>query len=266
MNDVKAYVKRLNEGRAEQIGAVIRKEPLPDFTKYGQVERITMTKIREKTATHLSYAWAVTPHVTQFDKADITQLEKSRKELNEHSKNKNAKLTVTSILIKIMAEGLKKSPQFNSSIDMGKKEIIYKKYFNIGVAVDTENGLLVPVIKNVDQKNLEEISTELNELAEKARNKKLSLEEMQGGNITITNLGGIGGTYFTPIVNSPEVAILGVSRGNYEPVYNKYGVFEPRLMLPLSLSYDHRIIDGADAIRFLRWVCEALEQPMKMMF
>ncbi len=265
MDDVKAYVKKLNLGRAESIGAGIKKEALPDFSKYGQVEHVAMNKIREKTAVHLSYAWAVTPHVTQFDKADITQLEKSRKELNHQLNSKNAKITVTAILIKIMAEGLEKFPQFNSSIDMDKKEIIYKKYFNIGVAVDTENGLLVPVIKNVDQKNLEEISTELNELAEKARNKKLSLEEMQGGCITITNLGGIGGTYFTPIVNSPEVAILGVSRGSYEPVYNGYGVFEPRLMLPLSLSYDHRIIDGADAIRFLRWVCEILEQPLKFL-
>jgi pyruvate dehydrogenase E2 component (dihydrolipoyllysine-residue acetyltransferase) len=265
MDDVKAYVKKLNQGRAESIGAGIKKETLPDFSKYGQVEQVAMSKIREKTAIHLSYAWAVTPHVTQFDKADITQLEKSRKELNQQTKNKDAKLTVTAILIKVMAEGLKKFPQFNSSIDMDKREIIYKKYFNIGVAVDTENGLLVPVIKKVDDKSLDEISAELNELAEKARDKKLSLEEMQGGCITITNLGGIGGTYFTPIVNSPEVAILGVSRGSYEPVYNGYGVFEPRLMLPLSLSYDHRIIDGADAIRFLRWVCEILEQPLKFL-
>ena len=223
-----------------------------------------MSKIREKTATHLSYAWAVIPHVTQFDKTDITEFEKDRKELSKKVEEHGAKLTVTGILIKIIAEGMKKFPQFNSSIDMDKMEVIYKKYINIGVAVDTEYGLLVPVIKNADQKNLIEISVELNQLAQKARDKKLSLEEMQGGCFTITNLGGIGGTYFTPIINSPEVAILGVSRGNYEPVYNKEGKFEPRLMLPLSLSYDHRIIDGADAIRFLRWVCEALEEPLKI--
>lgn len=262
MDDVKLYVKKLNEGRAGQVGTGIKKETLPDFTKYGEVEKVAMSKIREKTATHLSYAWAVTPHVTQFDKADITRLEKARKEINQQM---DTKLTVTSILIKIITEGLKKFPQFNSSIDMDKKEIIYKKYFNIGVAVDTENGLLVPVIKNSDKKNLVDISNELGGLAQKARDKKLSLEEMQGGCITITNLGGIGGTYFTPIVNSPEVAILGVSRSSYEPVYNGYGVFEPRLMLPLSLSYDHRIIDGADAIRFLRWVCESLEEPIKLL-
>ncbi len=264
MDDVKAYVKKLMEGGVETVGVAIKKEALPDFTKYGDTERVSMSKIREKTATHLSYAWAVTPHVTQFDKSDITEFEKDRKKLSKQVEKQGAKLTVTSILIKIISEGLKKFPQFNSSIDMDKKEIIYKKYFNIGVAVDTEYGLLVPVIKNADKKNLVEISVELNELAQKARDKKLSLEEMQGGSFTITNLGGIGGTYFSPIVNSPEVAILGVSRGNYEPVYTKEGSFEPRLMLPLSLSYDHRIIDGADAIRFLRWVSEALEEPLKI--
>jgi pyruvate dehydrogenase E2 component (dihydrolipoamide acetyltransferase) len=264
MEDVKAYVKKIMTGKSESIGLGIQKESLPDFSKYGKIERFAMSKIREKTATHLSYAWAVTPHVTQFDKTDITEFEKDRKELSKKVEEHGAKLTVTGILIKIIAEGMKKFPQFNSSIDMDKMEIIYKKYINIGVAVDTEYGLLVPVIKNADKKNLIDISVELNTLAAKARDKKLSLEEMQGGCFTITNLGGIGGTYFTPIVNSPEVAILGVSRGNYEPVYNKEGKFEPRLMLPLSLSYDHRIIDGADAARFLRWVCEALEEPLKI--
>jgi pyruvate dehydrogenase E2 component (dihydrolipoamide acetyltransferase) len=221
-----------------------------------------MTNIRKKTADHLGYAWTAIPHVTQFDKADITLLEKTRKELNTNSE---VKLTVTAILVKIIVESLKKFPQFNSSIDMEKKEIIYKSYFNIGVAVDTEFGLIVPVIKNVDIKSLPEISIDMNALAEKARNKKIGLDDLQGGCFTISNLGGIGGTYFTPIVNTPEVAILGVSRGSFEPVWNGYGVFEPRLMLPLSLSYDHRIIDGADAIRFLRFVVEALEQPLRLL-
>ena len=265
MDDVKAFVKKIMLGKAESVGVGIKKEALPDFSKYGKIERVAMSKIREKTATHLSYAWAVTPHVTQFDKADITQFEKSRKELNAEVEKEGGKLTVTAILIKIIAEGLEKFPQFNTSIDMDSKEVIYKKYFNIGVAVDTDYGLLVPVIKNADKKNLVEISIELGQLAQKARDKKLSLDEMQGGCFTITNLGGIGGTYFTPIVNSPEVAILGISKGSFEPIYNGYGVFEPRLMLPVSLSYDHRIIDGADAIRFLRWVCEALEQPLKIL-
>ena len=265
MDDVKAYSKKLHESRAEGVGIGIKAQSLPDFSKFGKVEKAEMSNIRKKTAEHLSYAWATIPHVTQFDKADITNLEKTRKELSKLMEKEGAKLTVTGILVKVLIEALKKFPQFNSSIDMEKKEIIYKKYFNIGIAVDTEHGLIVPVIKNADQKSLTEISVEMNALAEKARNKKIGLEDMQGGSMTITNLGGIGGTYFTPIVNTPEVAILGVSRGSLEPVWNGHGVFEPRLMLPLSLSYDHRIIDGADAIRFLRFVLEALEQPVKLL-
>ena len=264
MDDVKAFSKKLHESYSQGGGAGlnIKSELLPDFTKFGSINKVEMTNIRKKTADHLGYAWATIPHVTQFDKADITLLEKTRKELN---KNSEVKLTVTAILVKIIVEALKKFPQFNSSIDMGKKEIIYKNYFNIGVAVDTEFGLIVPVIKNSDKKLLTEISIEMNALAEKARNKKIGLDDLQGGSITISNLGGIGGTYFTPIVNSPEVAILGVSRGSLEPVWNGYGVFEPRLLMPLSLSYDHRIIDGADAIRFLRFVVEALEQPLRLL-
>lgn len=264
MDDVKAFSKKLHESYSQGggTGLNIKSESLPDFAKFGEINKVEMTNIRKKTADHLGYAWATIPHVTQFDKADITLLEKTRKELN---KNSEVKLTVTAILVKIIVEALKKFPQFNSSIDMEKKEIIYKSYFNIGVAVDTEFGLIVPVIKNSDKKSLTEISVDMNALAEKARNKKIGLDDLQGGSFTISNLGGIGGTYFTPIVNSPEVAILGVSRGSLEPVWNGYGVFEPRLMLPLSLSYDHRIIDGADAIRFLRFVVEALEQPLKLL-
>lgn len=264
MDDVKAFSKKLHESHSQGGGSGLnlKSESLPDFTKFGAINKVEMTNIRKKTADHLSYAWATIPHVTQFDKADITLLEKTRKELN---KNSEVKLTVTAILVKIIVEALKKFPQFNSSIDMEKKEIIYKNYFNIGVAVDTEFGLIVPVIKNSDKKSLTEISVDMNALAEKARNKKIGLDDLQGGCFTISNLGGIGGTYFTPIVNSPEVAILGVSRGALEPVWNGYGVFEPRLMLPLSLSYDHRIIDGADAIRFLRFVAETLEQPIKLL-
>jgi pyruvate dehydrogenase E2 component (dihydrolipoamide acetyltransferase) len=264
MDDVKAFSKKLHESYSQGggTGLNIKSESLPDFSKFGSINKVEMTNIRKKTADHLSYAWATIPHVTQFDKADITLLEKTRKELN---KNSDVKLTVTAILVKIIVEALKKFPQFNSSIDMEKKEIIFKNYFNIGVAVDTEYGLIVPVIKNSDKKSLTEISVDINTLAEKARNKKIGLDDLQGGSFTISNLGGIGGTYFTPIVNTPEVAILGVSRGALEPVWNGYGVFEPRLMLPLSLSYDHRIIDGADAIRFLRFVVEALEQPLRLL-
>lgn len=267
MSDVKDYSKKLHENRSGSssgIGIGIKTESLPDFSKFGEVERKAMSSIRSKTADHLSYAWATVPHVTQFDKADITDLEKVRKGLSSLPEQDGIKLTVTSFLLKIVSSAIKEFAQFNASVDMEKKEIVYKKYTNIGVAVDTENGLIVPVVKNVDQKNIFQLTKEMNELAEKARKRKIGLDDLQGGCFTISNLGGIGGTYFTPIVNSPEVAILGVSRGSFEPVY-KDGQFIPRLMLPLSLSYDHRLIDGADAIRFLRWIVGALENPYKFL-
>jgi len=262
IDDVKGYSKLLNRQRAAS--ATIHKgfeaEPLPDFSKWGSVTHEPMSKVREKTARHLSYAWATIPHVTNHEKADITNLEKLRKQFGTKVESAGGKLTMTAIMIKVIEKALKKFPQFNASIDMAKKEIIYKDYFNIGIAVNTDRGLLVPVIKNVDRKNIIDLSVELTELSQKARDRKLSLEEMQGGNFSISNLGGIGGTAFTPIVNSPEVAILGMSRSAMEPVYIN-GQFEPRLMLPLSLSYDHRLIDGADAAFFLRWLKEALEEP-----
>ncbi|MDH7603777.1 MAG: 2-oxo acid dehydrogenase subunit E2 [Melioribacter sp.] len=266
IDDVKAYAKLLNEqiqkgGIVPGVQVGISKEPLPDFSKWGEIERLPMSNVRRKTAEHLSYAWNTVPHVTQFDKADISEVEKFRKQYSNKVETAGGKLTVTAILLKVVASALKIFPQFNSSVDMEKNEVIYKKYINIGVAVDTEKGLLVPVIKDVDKKNITQLSIELSEISRKARDKKLSLEEMQGGCFTISNLGGIGGTYFTPIVNTPEVAILGVSKSVFEPVYVD-GEFKPRLMLPLSLSYDHRIIDGADAIRFLRWIVNALENPL----
>jgi pyruvate dehydrogenase E2 component (dihydrolipoamide acetyltransferase) len=203
----------------------------------------------------------VIPHVTHFDKADMTHLEEFRK---THSKKVDAaggKLTVTAILLKTVTAALKIFPRFNASVDMQTSEIVYKQYYNVGVAVDTDRGLLVPVIHDADKKSLLELAVELSELAELARTKKLPLKKMQGGNFTISNLGGIGGTAFTPIIHYPEVAILGVARGQTEMRYRN-GEFEPRLMLPLSLSYDHRLIDGADAARFTRWIVEALEQPL----
>ncbi len=263
LDDVKAFVKKLNESGG-LAGRGIKKEELPDFSKFGKIERKPMNNIRQKTAHHLSYAWVTIPHVTQFDKADITELEKVRKEMNQKANDNKDKLSITAILAKVSASALKVFPQFNSSVDMEKNEIIYKKYFNIGIAVDTEHGLIVPVIRNADLKNITELSRDINNLAEKARSRKISLDDLQGACFTITNLGGIGGTSFSPIINSPEAAILGVSRGSYEPVYNGE-VFEPRLMLPLSLGYDHRVIDGADAARFLRWICEAVENPMKLL-
>ena len=215
-----------------------------------------MSNIRRKTAEHLSRAWTTIPHVTQHDKADITAVEA----LRTQAEKAGDKLTMTAIALKIAAGALRRFPQFNSSIDVAGNAIIYKKAIHIGVAVDTERGLLVPVIRDVDRKGIIDLSVDLAKAADKARAGKLSLDEMQGGGFSITNLGGIGGTAFTPIVNWPEAAILGISRGTHEPVYNG-SAFEPRLMLPLSLSYDHRVIDGADAARFLRWAAEAFEQP-----
>lgn len=265
VEDVKNFAKNLNEKISKGGGSAFgfASEPLPDFTKWGVVNVEAMSNVRKKTAEHLSYAWATIPHVTQFDKADITELEKLRKQFGKKVEEAGAKLTVTAILLKVIATALKKFPQFNSSIDMEKKTVIYKNYYNVGIAVDTDRGLLVPVIRDVDKKNITQLSVDLTEISVKARNKKIGIEDMQGGTFTISNLGGIGGTYFTPIVNAPEVAILGVSRSAWEPVY-KEGNFEPRFMMPLSLSYDHRIIDGADAIRFLRYVVESLENPFLM--
>jgi len=234
--------------------------PLPDFEKWGAVERQPMSNIRRKTAEHLSHAWNTIPHVTQCDKADITPMEELRSKFRKQVEQAGGNLTVTAVLVKVLAAAVKQFPQFNASLDVEGNAIVYKKYVNVGVAVDTEFGLLVPVIRNADQKNITQIAIELHQLSEKARSKKLTLEEMSGGGISISNLGGIGGTYFTPIVNWPEVAILGVSRGIIEPVWRD-SKFEPRQLLPLSLSYDHRVIDGADAMRFLRWVVQAIEQP-----
>ncbi len=233
---------------------------LPDFAKWGKTERVSMRGVRRKTAEHLRQAWNTIPHVTQQDRADITELEQLRAKFAPRAEEAGGKMTVTAIALKVCASALKVFPQFNASIDMGKEEIIYKQYINIGVAVDTDRGLLVPVIRDVDKKNIVELAAEMTQLSKKARDRKLTPEEMEGGTFTITNLGGIGGTGFSPIVNHPEVAILGLSRSRMEPewVNNK---FEPRLILPLSLSYDHRLIDGADAARFLRWIAEAFEQP-----
>ena len=236
---------------------------LPDFSKWGAVERKGMSGIRRKTSEHLSHAWNTIPHVTQFDKADITALEQVRKQYRAEVEKAGGNLTVTAILAKIVASALKTFPQFNASVDAAGEAIVYKKYVHVGIAVDTENGLLVPVVRNADQKNLTQIAIDIQQLADKAKARKLSLDDMSGGSMSISNLGGIGGTAFTPIVNWPEVAILGVSRGAMEPKWNGTS-FEPRLMLPLSLSYDHRLIDGADAIRFLRWVVDALENPFAL--
>jgi pyruvate dehydrogenase E2 component (dihydrolipoamide acetyltransferase) len=261
-DDVKAFAKAtLAAATAQAPQAARLAEPKqPDFTKWGKIERVSMRGVRRKTAEHLREAWNTIPHVTQHDRADITELEQLRAKFAPRAEEAGGKMTVTAIALKVCASALKVFPQFNASIDMEKEEIVYKQYINIGVAADTDRGLLVPVIRDVDKKNIVELAAELSQLSKKARDKKLTPDQMEGGTFTITNLGGIGGTAFTPIVNHPEVAILGLSRGRMEPEWIN-GKFEPRLILPLSLSYDHRLIDGADAARFLRWIAEAFEQP-----
>jgi pyruvate dehydrogenase E2 component (dihydrolipoamide acetyltransferase) len=260
-DDVKNYSKSLlASATAAPRGTQFAQPDLPDFTKWGKIERVSIRGVRRKTAEHLWQAWTTIPHVTQQDHADITELEQLRARFAPKAQEAGGKMTVTAIALKVCASALKIFPQFNASIDMAKEEIVYKQYINIGVAVDTDRGLLVPVIREVDKKNIVELATELTQLSAKAREKKLTPDEMQGGTFTITNLGGIGGDGFSPIVNHPEVAILGLSRSSMQPVFIG-GKFEPRLVLPLSLSYDHRLIDGADAARFLRWIAEAFEQP-----
>jgi pyruvate dehydrogenase E2 component (dihydrolipoamide acetyltransferase) len=263
-DDVKAHSKQLlaaATAAAQAPAATHLMQPeLPDFSKWGKIERVSIRGVRRKTAEHLWEAWHTIPHVTQNDRADITELEQLRARFAPKAQEAGGKMTVTAIALKVCASALRIFPQFNASIDLSKEEIIYKQYVNIGVAVDTDRGLLVPVIRDVDKKNIVELAAELAQLSKKARDKKLTPAEMEGGTFTITNLGGIGGTGFSPIVNYPEVAILGLSRSSTEPVWVN-GKFEPRLVLPLSLSYDHRLIDGADAARFLRWIAEAFEQP-----
>jgi pyruvate dehydrogenase E2 component (dihydrolipoamide acetyltransferase) len=237
--------------------------PLPDFSKFGEVAREPMNAVRRATAAHMARCWAEIPHVTIFDRADITAVEELRKQYKSKAEAAGGKLTITAILLKVAAAALQKFPRINASVDMAKQETVLKRYYHIGCAVDTPRGLMVPVIRDADKKSILQIAAELAQLSEKARVGKLGLADMQGGTFTITNLGGLGTTYFTPIVNAPEVAILGVGRAAMESSYTD-GFCRPRLMLPLSLSFDHRVVDGADGARFLHWIVDAMEKPLLM--
>lgn len=250
--DVKAFVKaRMEGGAATGGGGGHAPPPLPDFSKWGETERVPLNKIGRSAAANLSMCWNVIPHVTQHDVVDITELEAARKKAAEIAKKTGApKVTMTALAMKAAAVCLKEFPKFNAALDPQTNELVYRKYFHIGCAVDTPNGLLVPVIQDCDQKSITEIAAALTDVAVRARDGGVKLSEMQGACFTITNLGGIGGTSFTPIVNYPEVAILGMSRGRTELKVND-GEIEERLMLPLSMSYDHRVINGADAARFV---------------
>lgn len=258
--DVETYIrqnlKKTQEGGSVE-GAGIPGIKLPDFSQFGEVEREPMSRIMTATATNMQKSWLNVPHVTQFEDADITEMEAFRKSQKQAGEKKGVKLTPLPFILKACAAALAELPQFNVSLDMERKEIVRKQYIHIGIAVDTPNGLMVPVIRDVDQKGLWQLAEEAQQLAEKARDKKLKPAEMQGACFSITSLGGIGGTAFTPIVNTPEVAILGVSKAAMKPVWDGE-IFQPRLMLPLSLSYDHRAVNGADAARFTSFLSEML--------
>ncbi len=255
-DDLKAYVRDLSSGG----GGRIQAPPLPDFAKWGAVETKPFESIRKKTAEAMTLSWTTIPAVTQHDQADVTDIEAFRKQ----QESKGPKLTVTAFVLKACSIVLKQFPQFNASLDIRGGQLILKRYYHLGVAVDTEHGLVVPVLRDVDHKSVHDIGREMTEIAERARQRKLKPEDMQGATFTISNLGGIGGTGFTPIVNWPEVAILGLSRSRLQPAYIG-GQLVPRLMLPISLSYDHRVVDGADAARFARRLAELLENPLVML-
>jgi pyruvate dehydrogenase E2 component (dihydrolipoamide acetyltransferase) len=261
--DVKEYVRQLASGPPLALpaaGGAGAAPPLPDFSEWGPVDAQPLGAVRKATARQMALAWSLVPHVTQHDLADVTDLDAFRKQQD----GKGPKLTVTAFVLKAAAILLRELPHFNSSLDLANNRLVLKRYYHVGVAVDTEGGLLVPVIRDVDKKSIHQLAAELSATAERARQRKLEAAELRGGTFTITNLGGIGGTAFTPIVNYPEVAILGLSRSRLEPVVHG-GAVVPRLMLPLSLSYDHRVIDGAAAARFTRRLAEMLENPLLML-
>lgn len=256
--DLEAYVKsRLAMADAGGGKGLVPEMPVIDFTKFGAIETQALSKIKKLSGKNLHRNWLIVPHVTQFGEADITELENFRVSQKPFFEKQNIKLTPLVFIMKAVASSLKRYPQFNSSLDQNGENLILKKYIHIGVAVDTPDGLVVPVIRDVDKKGLGELAKELHEISEKARKKELRPLDMQGGSFSISSLGGIGGTAFTPIINVPEVAILGVSKSSFKPIYQD-DQFVPRLMLPLSLAYDHRVIDGADGARFVTYLSQAL--------
>ena len=262
--DIEGFVKQAMTTGTGSGGLQVAPMPEIDFSAFGEVEALPLTKINKLTGQFLHRNWIRIPHVTQFDEANITELEKFRKSMAAEYKDQGVRLTLLAFLMKAVVSALKKFPRFNSSLDAAGENLILKKYFHIGIAVDTADGLVVPVIRDVDRKSLVDIAGELGEISTKARGKKLKPGDMQGGCISISSLGGIGGMSFTPIINAPEVAILGVSRSAMKPVWNGEA-FEPHLMLPLSLSYDHRVIDGADGARFTSYLASVLSDTRRLL-
>ena len=267
-DDVKGFVKSALSSGISPVsqGTPLGITPLPeiDFSQFGETEVQALSKINKLTGEFLHRSWLTVPHVTQFDEADITEMEAFRKQMGKEMERDGIKITPLAFIIQALVAGLKQFPRFNSSLDTSGENLILKNYYNIGVAVDTPDGLVVPVIRDADKKSLVQLSQEIREFAGKARDKKLKPSDMQGGCFTISSLGGIGGTKFTPIVNTPEVAILGVSRSKMQPEWNGTE-FEPRLMLPLSLSYDHRVIDGADGARFITYLSKILSDIRRLL-
>jgi pyruvate dehydrogenase E2 component (dihydrolipoamide acetyltransferase) len=256
-------VKRASRDRSNGAGGGLRLTvtPLPDFSPYGEVDREPMSRVRRSTAENLAQSWATIPHVTIFEKVDVTQLEAFRQRYRKRVEAAGGKLTLMAILLKIVAAGLREHPKLNASIDLARREVVFKRYYHLGVATDTDRGLLVPVVRDVDTKSITAIAVELGQLAEKARAAKLTPQEMQGASFTISNLGGMGTGLFTPIINPPEVAILGVGKAVSEPMVVD-GAVVPRLQLPLSLSFDHRLVDGADGAEFVAWLVTAIHEPL----
>jgi pyruvate dehydrogenase E2 component (dihydrolipoamide acetyltransferase) len=264
-DDVKAWVKQaLKQGAPAGGGAGLPAVPEVDFSKFGPTELKPLSRVQRISGPRLHASWVNLPHVTQFDEADITEMERARKDLKADAEKEGAKLTPLAFMLRACVKALREFPQFNASLHPDGQQLVMKQYFNIGFAVDTPGGLVVPVIKALEGKSLFQVARELGELSEKARDGKLAGADMQGGSFTISSLGGIGGTFFTPIINAPEVAILGVSRHAMQPVWQD-GEFVPRLMLPLSLSYDHRVIDGAAAVRFTRFLAEILSDVDRLL-
>jgi pyruvate dehydrogenase E2 component (dihydrolipoamide acetyltransferase) len=242
----------------------VRQPTLPDFSRWGTVRKEKLETVRRLTAENTSAAWRIVPHVTQFDEADITDVQAFIARHGKQAEKQGGKLTLTAVLMKVCAAALVRFPAFNASIDPANNQMIYKEYVHIGLAVDTPRGLLVPVIRDVQDKGIIDLALAIGDVAQRARDKKIKPDEFEGATFTISNQGGIGGTAFTPVVVWPQAAILGVSRAR-RMLVEKEGEFVPRTILPLSLSYDHRIVDGADAARFMDWICRSLEQGLTIL-
>ena len=266
--DVQSFVKtalsRPQAAAPSAGGFALPQAPVVDFSKFGDTEVRPLSRIKKISGVHLHRSWLTIPHVTQFDEAEITEMEAFRQSLKGEAAAKGLRVTPLVFLLKAAVAALRQYPEFNASLDSSGENLILKKYFNIGVAVDTPEGLVVPVIRDVDKKGVWDLAAELGEIAEKARAKKLTPTDLQGGCFSISSLGGIGGTNFAPIINAPEVAILGVAKSQMKPVYQADGTFRPGLMLPISLSYDHRVIDGAAGVRFTTFLCQTLSDIRRL--